>query len=189
MKRLPIALVCGLMMGGPALASDLTDPLTVEYYSVGGATLQEIRAQIKTLGPRGDDGKVWDGYTRWNVRWTYNFVSEGRICKVKSFTTTLKVVMTLPKWNKPPDAPPRLVGQWDRYIAALTLHEDGHYDFAVAATEKIKRMIAGKSSAASCAELGREINAEGNAISGQYVKKNAHYDADSTHGKTQGVIF
>ncbi len=180
-----IALLCV----APLFAFEEIESVTVESYEVTGVSSSEIRRELDRLGPLAEDGVRYDGHTRWFITWTYKLRANANGCEVESFETELEVTMTLPWWKAPEGAPHRLVKQWERYSAALRLHEDGHREIALAADAEIRQRAKELRSVGGCSSLGDELNATAEAVLVKHRGLELKYDEATEHGKTQGARF
>ena len=73
---------------------------TFNYYDVSGSTVQEIRADLNRHGPAGKDGKRYDAFTRWYIRWQHNDQSGGNQCAIASVSTSVDVTITFPRLSE-----------------------------------------------------------------------------------------
>jgi predicted secreted Zn-dependent protease len=165
------------------------DPLVtekIECYNIDGSTVADLRNQINSLGEKAKDGKRYAGFTYWNIKWRYQYRSNGHLCSISSVSVTIKIRYVYPKWSGRDFGRGELRIEWDRYIAALEAHERGHRDIAVAAAARIESAIAGMIRT-NCHELGREANALGERILDDCRKRQEDYDAVTNHGITQGA--
>lgn len=184
-----LVLLLGLSLGGSLPASDATDPLTIEFYSVSGDTARKLGDDLDARGPVGPDGSKHHGYTRWDIRWSYRWAQAGQHCELRSFDTELRVAMTLPEWDRPEGVSSGLAAEWERYSTALRAHEQGHYDIAVAAVEEIKRRIPGQTRTLPCASLGKHLDDAAGAVLEEFRRIEQEYDEETAHGATQGARF
>ncbi|MGH8235042.1 MAG: DUF922 domain-containing Zn-dependent protease [Rhodanobacteraceae bacterium] len=189
MKTLVVLLMMAATFGGNVLASDPTISLRIKYYDVSGSTGREIRNQLDKLGPVGADGKRYDGYTRWRVNWNFQFAPKGGHCALRSFKTSVRTVMTLPRWEGSRNVSSRLAKKWNTYLAALRLHEDGHNHHGVEAAEAILKRFSEMQQAPDCEKLSHDLNAAARSILASYNQKDLIYDAKTHHGATQGAVF
>jgi len=120
MVRLIAAVLACLGWVAPA-AAEITVREAVVYYDVDAVTLSDLRAQMKTRGPRG----YW-GYARWNVK-------ADRDCDV-----TLRVTYTLPRHVAPDGMADLDRAKWEAMIAVLEQHERNHGAHGLAAAKEVK---------------------------------------------------
>jgi len=178
-----------LVFSATVHGSDESEPLTVELYRISGSSARELRKELDRLGPVDSDGVRHDGHTQWFITLTYQLDPDADGCEMLSFETKLDITMTLPKWDRSKGAPARLVNQWERYNGALRLHEDGHYDIAVAAAKEIRRRVEGQRGAVDCQALGRDIDATAETVLLEYRRQEVEYDKRTKHGQAQGAQF
>ena len=182
-KRAVLGLVVLLAPGGIAASG----PLTIQYYDVHGDTLQDAGQWMNQHGPVGKDGRRFHGYTEWAVRWRYQLQPGRSACTVKSVETDLSVTMQLPQWHRPEGVSPTRAREWDRYMAALRAHEDGHADIGVAVADAIKRELPAMRSASGCPDLAKKLDRTAMAIVDEHKARELEYDASTRHGATQGA--
>lgn len=160
-----------------------------EYYDITGSHESELRRQMSVSGIKWDDGKTYDALTTWNVKWNYNYACANDGCKAGSFRTSVDITFRYPRWLRPPDASAELIAKWDRYMANLIVHENGHRDMAVQQTADLAVAVSQLPPAPSRAELDRLIET---LASERMAKMNAdekQYDVTTIHGATQGAVF
>jgi predicted secreted Zn-dependent protease len=186
-RRLSAYLVFAGACSGACAEVMTTD--TVERYPIRGTSEAELRIEMSAKGPLGASGRRFDGYTRWNINWRYQYRQDGASCGISTVTTDVKVTTTLPEWSDERAAPERLRTRWREYLAALTEHENGHRTHGMDAAREIDRGIAALSAQASCGVLGNAANDLGNQIIRQYNERDLDYDRRTGHGLTQGTRF
>lgn len=189
MRPLAGMLLVGLTCGFTLAASDETTPVAVEFYDVAGMRAHQIVKDLDRLGPIGEDGVRYHANTQWRVGVTYELRPVDDGCEVSSLQTKLEVSMTLPRWIRPKRASSRLAAQWERYIIALRLHEDGHRDIGVAAAAKIERLATGWRSSEGCDSLTDQVKAAAEAVIAEHSQRDVRYDEETQHGRTQGAHF
>ena len=158
------------------------------YYGIDGATEADLRRQISASGPRDNFG-TWGASTRWNVEWSYPYSAGPLGCSAGPVTVQLGVTITLPHWNTPGGAPSRLIATWQRFSAAVLVHENGHRDIAVQGAGELARALAALPPVATCADFEQSARATGDAVVAQYNRQQILYDQLTRHGATQGAVF
>ena len=93
------------------------------YYAVTGASFREIRQSINAARPWKES---FDGITQWTVEWNFNYAPVPAGCACSGFTTTTRIITTMPRWKPPAGVAPEVVEQWTRFFVALAQHEAGH---------------------------------------------------------------
>jgi predicted secreted Zn-dependent protease len=178
--------VAGLVVG---LSAAYADDAEIVYYDVVGNSARELRDQMNTKGPLGEGGKRVDGHTDWHVAWSYQYAPAADGCKFTELGITVTATITLPRWAAGDNASNALVKKWQSYIAALRLHEDGHYSHGVRAAEEIKSLGQTLRTSDACSTFAKRFDEQAASILEKYKVADAAYDADTKHGQTQGAIF
>jgi predicted secreted Zn-dependent protease len=100
--------------------------------------------------------------------------------------TELDLVMTLPRWSPPPGTPADLVSRWERYVAALRVHEEGHLEHGRGAERELRSWSAAFV-APDCAALDQALSQRFAGILADYQARDREYDARTEHGRSQGA--
>jgi predicted secreted Zn-dependent protease len=98
-------------------------------------------------------------------------------------------VMALPNWIDEAKAEPGLRARWDRFVAALKLHEEGHFDHGRQFGSELERSLAMLGAQNSCNTLDVLTHQHYDALLEKYRAIDMEYDATTDHGRTQGAIF
>ncbi len=178
--------ICLVALGCAAVAqAAVTEENIQQPYTVRIQPDQSLRQALNAATPIAVDDQRFHGYTRWNVRWAFRWWREasGR-CTITEVTTRLRIEMQLPELRS---ATPAQQALFDRYLRALSRHEQGHAQFGRDAAHAIDRGIANLPAAPDCATLDREANALGRRLIGEHVEREKQYDRDTGHGATQGA--
>lgn len=184
MRLLPLIVL--LLVANVASAYD---PPSIVHYAIHGTTDRELGSAMRSLGPADPTGKRYPGHAEWNVSWTYRWQSQGSRCSLSSPSVQLKGTITLPRWEDRDRADPELQERWDRFLAALTVHEQGHFAYGVAAADELRRQFVSVKSNKGCAALATEVDRLGRAIVEEYQQRDRQYDADTAHGRTQDAVL
>ena len=146
---------------------------------------QTLRQALQSATPIVVDGRRFHGYTRWNVRWDYRWWREasGR-CAITEVNTRLTSEVQLPELR---GATPQQQATFDRYLRALSQHEQGHVQVGREAAQAIDQGIASLPAAADCATLERNADALGRRLLQEHVEREKQYDRDTGHGAAQGA--
>ncbi len=163
-------------------------PVRVESYDVEGGTAGELRRDLDRKGPL-FDGRRYDARTRWYVRWHFDLLPTGGGCRVARPRVDLEVTLTLPRWRRPLSAPASLVERWQRYLAALRGHEDGHVAVGDEAARAIERLLSGRPVQEDCGSAESEANAAAQAEIARARQEDLRYDRETGYGATQGARF
>lgn len=149
-----------------------------------GETLQQA---LTASTPIVVEGKRFRGYTRWHVRWNYRWWREasGR-CRITEVTTRLFTEVQLPELR---GASAQHQAAFDRYVQALSRHEQGHVQLGRDAAQAIDRAITALPEASDCATLQRAADALGHRLLREHAEREKDYDRTTRHGATQGAIL
>ncbi|HEX2080540.1 MAG TPA: DUF922 domain-containing protein [Longimicrobium sp.] len=154
-----------------------------EFYDVEGATARELSASIRRARPSSQPGI---GHTTWNVTWRAEW--DGNPCRVLRANVRATIVVSMPRWNAPPGAPPRLVESWSRMMHALSVHEAGHVEYALAAERALHRALL-RVTAPSCSLMAQRTSQVAESVLEEARMNNQRYDRRTRGGWTQGVAW
>lgn len=154
-----------------------------EFYDVEGATARELAASIRQARPPSQPGI---GQTTWNVSWQAQW--EGTPCQVRWAEVRSTIVVSMPRWNAPPDAPPRLVKEWNEMVRALSVHEAGHVEHALEAERELRRTLL-RVTASSCSLMTLRTNQVAQWVLDEARMGDQRYDERTRGGWTQGVVW
>lgn len=125
MKRLTaaiVALAAGLVPAGAASISR-----SYSYFSIGGATLDEIEAELSKHGPQlRSSGARHPGATRMEFTTRLGYGEAKGFCRITQARVTVKADVILPRWRQRgrADRDTRLI--WDTLSADIKRHEESH---------------------------------------------------------------
>jgi len=178
-------LLC-LLMAGPAVA-EVTEAFDLATYEVAQRAGETLLGALNRHSPIRRGGQVFHGYTRWNIRWNFRWDTnvQGR-CAITEVKTALSVYMQLPALD---ESTARRRTEFDDYLPALRLHEEGHRQIATQAARRIDQAIFSLQPMRSCQALETEANRRGYEILNAANAKDDAYDVDTKHGCTQGACL
>ena len=99
-------------------------------------------------------------------------------------TTRLRTEVQLPELRS---GTPAQQAVFDRYLSALSRHEQGHVQFGRDAAQAIDEGIAALPAAPDCAALERRANTLGHRLLREHAEREKQYDRDTRHGASQGA--
>lgn len=162
---------------------------TIVYYDITGNSAHALRRQLNAKGPLDVSGKRFDAYTRWRVQWHDRYRPTASGCEFTSVTVSVEGTIIMPRWADESDAPQALEQDWNRYVAALHRHEQGHYVHGLDAAREIGALGQSFHAAGDCPAFVADFNRQASAIIKRYAAMDETYDRDTDHGKTQGAVF
>ena len=175
-------LLCGAVHGAHAA---VTEEHEDRYYPVHMEPSDTLRQALNAATPITVDGRRFHGHTRWTVRWSFRWwrEPEGR-CRITQVSTRLRTEVQLPELYS---ATPAQQARFDRYVAALSQHEQGHVQFGRDAARAIDEGLARLPAASDCATLERQANALGHRLLREHAEREREYDRSTRHGASQGA--
>jgi predicted secreted Zn-dependent protease len=165
----------------------MTVDVKKDYYDVYGSTVGEIRASLKRAGPRVGDS-IWHGKADWRVNWRTRYAQGPSRCRVTEASVDFSVIITLPRWSPHPNTDYALIAQWNTYLRALELHENGHRDIGASAAREILSTLRSMSSP-RCDDMNDQATEAARRITDRHKELNQDYDRDTRHGRTQGATW
>lgn len=158
-----------------------------QYYEVSGSTDRQILASMLETGPA-QNGDRYFALTSAQTGFSFQTKMTSDGCVLEDVGVRVHVVMTIPKWNAPADAPIELRRSWLDFVADLLKHEQWH---ATAARNSAEAMFDALSSLRqpTCTGLDSHAKVSVQKISDRLVRQNGAYDRDTRHGRTQGAAW
>jgi predicted secreted Zn-dependent protease len=157
------------------------------YYDIEGGSWADLAAALRERGPRAH-GRQFFGLTEWEMSVEYRPVADGAGCAVDDLTIEVSVKTHLPRWSRAAAAPTPLRRAWNRFVAALGQHEQGHRVLAERAAETASRRLRA-ASAPTCDRLDAEARREVATVMQEYERRQLAYDVETGHGRTQGAVW
>ena len=167
---------------GRSEVSDGQPTVSSKYrcYVVSGDTAAALVSEMDRLGPGPDHA-----YTRWYVEYGFRFSASGATCRIETLDVSVRTVFTLPRWADPRRASQDLRTEWNRYLKAVLVHENGHRRLGEEAGARVFRRLDGFE--AACSEIERRVNELANSTIAEQRRREDRYDARTDHGRTQGA--
>jgi predicted secreted Zn-dependent protease len=182
-----VAAVALLALAAPVGAEPKLTEKT-NFYDLTGTTVEAVRADVRSKGPTGQGGRRFVGLTHTYVRYRFWYDGDEEVCRVTRVLTEVDVTFTMPRWVDRDRAPPELQAKWDRFIAALWVHERGHRDIGVAVAQDIERAIADLGRLGKCGTEFRDfIQGLAKVYLDDIQPRHDKYDRETGHGRTQGA--
>jgi hypothetical protein len=148
----------------------------VAYYEVAGRDDAEVLLALRAT-PRFGAG-AHAATTDWAVRWER---PDGGVCTAADVRVFVELTVHVPRWRAPPDAPAASVGNWQRYVRALSEHEQGHVDRILAIVARMPEVLA---------EQGCDgVDVRGREALDVIREANAAYDEATGSGALQGAVL
>ena len=155
----------------------------VVAYDVEGQTIAELRQSLDARGPEDDSGRH-AAYTKWIVRWAFDYDRAETTCALKNVRATLEVTYTFPRW---PGETAELRERWQQYLEALRTHEKGHTQNGIDAARLLVTGIRALPPAGDCDTAGARANQRAREEIELARALDREYDEETRHGATQGA--
>lgn len=183
--RVPVLALVLLALAGAAARAEVLEEHATQPYRVSATPGQPLRQALDAATPIREGGRRFHGYTRWNVRWSFRWsrIATGD-CRITQVTTRLATHVQLPELHAA-TAAQRAV--FERYLRALSHHEQGHVQLGRDAAHAIDHAIARLPAERDCATLERRANARGRQLLADHVAREKDYDRRTAHGASQGA--
>ncbi len=147
---------------------DIISPEQVSY-TVDGDSLATLAQVIS--------GQDEAAKAEWFPRYEYEM--NGSV--VSSVTVTVVTRITMPEWGAYGSASQPEKDEWDRFLAALQSHEQGHLDLVSQYLSNIDEKMTGQS-------LNGAVSVWKQVL-GDLAQASEVYDRQSDHGRNQGTII
>ncbi|MDM4765581.1 DUF922 domain-containing protein [Pelomonas sp. SE-A7] len=182
-----LAFAIGLLAACTLARAEVSESEERETYPVRQSGSQSLLEAVNAATPILIEGKRFHGYTAWDMGWRYRYQrqTDGR-CALAQIQTRLSVKITLPELVEADEAARAL---FDKYLPALTLHEEGHRDIVREVVRKLDAGLQEIPQQASCEALKEEIDRVGQAMVAEARRQGSRYDAATRHGCTQGACL
>ena len=163
--------------------------INTHYYAIDGDNHNQLRAQLRLLGPRSGNSQALYAYTRWQVDWQYSLQIQRNQCRLKMLKVITTIDMTLPQWQIPGNISVKLAQRWQQFYEALLAHEKRHQAHGIAAGHAIEQQLLTLNPHPDCTQFAEHIQTTGSAIIQHYQHLDNELDHITRHGATQGVRF
>lgn len=158
-------------------------------YDISGDSVYALLEEMRENSPIVDNGKIYFGHTRSDMRWNYGFRLQKGGYAITSAEVAVEITFTLPRRVGVSQTRSRVSSEWERYLASLELHENGHADFAIAEAHRLHARLTAPRVFKTADALRKFVAAEGSAALAASREANSEYDADTNHGATQGTVL
>lgn len=156
-----------------------------QHYVVYGNSAEERLKELQKCAPTGE----YAGAASYQITWQYGYsVRTDGLCVVVQPKVGLHLAMILPDWLPGSTTNENDRAVWSSYIAALNMHEQGHYDIS---RQYAKTMLQQLHTlpAQSCSSITNKIDALLQGRLAQLQAAQNNYDATTNHGATQGAVL
>ncbi len=160
-----------------------------ETYPVTGRTAVELRRSMEQHAASSwpDPRAVGLTEARIPIEGRCQEYSDGGA--LRDATIALSLVVHLPAWQNSEVAPAALRRSWDKFLRALTAHEEGHVEIAIKHANALRDDLAAMKPEESCEAFMTKFQERTSAAQARMDKEQAEYDAKTEHGIKQGCVL
>jgi predicted secreted Zn-dependent protease len=159
-----------------------SERLDIHHYEVTGLSPEHL---IESFRNRPDPTVM--ATTRGGVDIRYDFAFGNDECRLMQIDLTLDIDITYPRWREAMQAPASMQAEWQRFITALEIHEQGHVDRFRRAVAALSDQLATIRPAASCHTVRAAVEAERERFHQEISSIQADYERQTDYGATQGA--
>jgi predicted secreted Zn-dependent protease len=163
---------------------EVDETVEIVHYDIAGRREGELARQMRLLGPDGFFGRLDHG-----LGYRYGYAWDGGACALSEIEIGLELTFRYPRWTDRDQAPRRVREAWDRFYAALVVHEEGHAEIAREGAEALAEALAGLPPRDDCDRLRSDIAETAREVIGAMHDAQRRYDVETGHGQTQGAVL
>ena len=164
---------------------DLQEARRDETYPVHGNTAEELfKAMLMYSKENWDGESMARTYVDLAVNLRCREYSDGGA--IEGGVLNLDLVVTLPRWPEHDRANRELQQNWDQFIAAVKVHEEGHVAIAQKHAKSGKPAFEELKPRPSCSEMADSIRALSEQLGKRALDEELQYDESTQHGVLQG---
>lgn len=160
------------------------------YYTIYGHTTDEINDQMAACTPVNDEleGR-FAASTDWSLNWAFDYTggADG-LCHVTAASVSMNIGMIFPAWQQTAGTAAGVDGSWQRFIANLKTHENGHLQLDQSGATRLLADLQ-NFPATSCDTIVAQATAKADSNIRTLNQANADYDSATDHGETQGAVL
>ena len=171
----------------PRLQSGVHVDERVETWRINAGNPSAVVATLQTGLPRAG-GLGYAGQLSWSVHWDYRSIADSSGCRVADANVYLQTTMITPMWTAPANADGAVMSEWERFLRALEIHEQGHRTIAVRGATQLWQAILSVS-APSCDLIAGLVETVTRPVVDDLRRAEERYDVETRHGETQGATF
>lgn len=125
MKR--TLLILAVLLGTSATSHAANLAKTYSYFSIGGATLDEIERELDRRGPKVQStGQRHPGATQMSFTTKISYAESKKRCVIVAAAVTVKAKVILPQWRRSRKAEQDVRLIWDTLSSDIRRHEESH---------------------------------------------------------------
>ena len=155
------------------------------FYELDALSVDSMRKQLDTRGPRTLFGRATPGLTRHELTVQYMLQPVEGSCSIEGIEIETRIETDLPHW-KPRHTPSKsLESQWTVIEPILVEHERGHHDNGVWASTEMLRRLRAIAAQPDCSTLGAIAKTVRIQLLRELRERESAYDQATDHGRIQ----
>lgn len=155
------------------------------FYTIYGNSVAAVRAQLLSCQP----DHAYAANTSYWLGARYSSVASGNgVCTLTNVSVMLRTHQVFPRLAATASTPAALRAQWQKYMSALSTHEQGHVTINQQYAQQVLRALQGLPPTA-CAHVDSAADRIIANVGAEMRGANDAYDARTNHGTTQGAIW
>lgn len=184
LKFLAGALAVGVSVSATAPAASANLNKTYSYFSIGGATLDEIQTELSKRGPHvKSTGLRHPGATQMEFNSRVGYGQTADSCKIVSATVSVKAKVILPRWRRTAKADGDVRFIWSTLEADIKRHEESHVVIAKNHARELEQAILKIGRQKTCAIAAEKAQAMSDKILAKHDREQQRFD------RVEGINF
>lgn len=184
LKFLAAALAVGVSVSATAPAASANLNKTYSYFSIGGATLDEIQTELSKRGPHvKSTGLRHPGATQMEFNSRVGYGQTADSCKIVSATVSVKAKVVLPRWRRTAKADGDVRFIWSTLEADIKRHEESHVVIAKNHARELEQAILKIGRQKTCAIAAEKAQAMSDKILAKHDREQQRFD------RVEGINF
>jgi predicted secreted Zn-dependent protease len=146
-------------------------PASWSTYDVHGSTLAEVARHIEQMKEAAE--------THWHA--TYHVSQWGDDNRIAAATVEVQLTVSMPHWAGANSRPQAEQDEWNRFLAALHTHEQGHLDYATQYLQHADTLVEGYDEHTAAQQWKDNLTA--------LQQTSDSYDSSTDHGRNAGTTI
>jgi predicted secreted Zn-dependent protease len=182
MKSTLLAALLTAALVSPASAASVAK--TYSYFSIGGATLDEIQNELDIRGPKvKTTGRRHPGATQMEFVSRIGYSKGPKGCSIAKATVTVKAKVILPRWRRPRGADQDVRLVWDTLSADIKRHEESHVVIAKNHARELEQALAAIPRQEDCKEAQEKAAQATQKVLARHDRAQVEFD------RVEGINF
>lgn len=142
-----------------------------------------LHRQLSHDGPVGRDGRTHAGLTTASIEVRFTLDPASGHCTLRMPRVSADIIVHLPRWQPRREPAPGTAEAWERVRTALTMHEDGHRQHAIAAAHELLARLRELPPMPDCEKLDRAAQRVRSRVLAKLQARDHLYDLATDFGR------